>query len=491
MIRIFLYILILLGSSQKTFAVYDVNENCKRAWMLLMDLKIDQAKGLMAEEIKRNPENYYCYYLDQTCDAFRLIITSGDADYNAFVENFARKRKIMDGKDESSPYYLLCLAEMEIQLTVFNVMHGSQMAGVNKGVAAYKDLYRNIEKFPQFKPNRKLDGFFNVAIANLPPFVKWALTVMSVKVDIKYGFKTLLDYYQSQKTVPGINAEAALYAILAAKINKTPEMLYDFTNSLDTTISNTFIHQYFRANIAFWSGKSDEAIRTLRQTDHDQNNYTAILYNYMMGKLLMRKLDPGAEYYFSKYLGLIRKKEYFKEINYNLALYWLIKGDLAKYKKYCEIVRTQGLDLNERDREALYDASLDYTPDVNLVKAKLSLDGGYADAYRKAITEFETGHPKVPAFEMEYHLLKGRFAALTANDNLAMAEFRKVIELGGSSNYYFASEAAYRLGDICRRLGQNTLAKDYYKQSIKLYKKNYYEYIDDKASKGLNSLPGS
>ncbi len=475
--------------STQALAVYEINDNCKKAWMLMMDLRLDDAKEVIASEIKRNPENYYCYYLDQSCDAFRLIITSGDADYNAFVANFDKRRKIMDGKDESSPYYLLCLAEMEIQLTVFNVMHGSQMAGVNKGVAAYKDLYRNISKFPQFKPNRKLDGFFNVAIANLPPFVKWALTVMSVKVDINYGFKTLFDYYQSQKTVPGINAEAALYVILAAKINKTPEMLYDFSRSLDTSISNTFIHRYFRANIAYWSGRNDEAIRTLRQTEYKGNKYASILYNYMMGKLMLRKMDPSADTYFTAYFALTQKKEYFKEMNYNMALCWLLKGDPVKYDKYCSVVRTQGLDLNERDREALYDASLDYAPDVNLVKARLSLEGGYLEASKKFLAAFEAGHARVPAYETEYHLLKGRYADLSGNDNLAMAEYRRVIELGQDQDYYFASEAAYRLGDFCRKAGQTSLARDYYKKSLKLYKKNYYEYIQDKANKGLNALP--
>jgi len=488
MIKFFIPLLILLSMGPKAVAGYDINDNCKKAWMLLMDLKIDQAKALVADEIRKNPENYYCYYMDQTCDAFKLIINSGEAGFTAFVTNFNNKRNIMDGKDESSPYYLLCLSEMELQVAVFSVMHGSQISGVNKGIAAYKDLYRNVEKFPQFKPNRKLDGFFNVAIANLPPFVKWALSVMSVKVDINYGFRMLNDYYQSQKNVNGLNAEAALYIILAAKINKTPEMLYTFTSTLDPVISRTFLHNYLRANIAYWSEKNDEGIRLLRSVDPGNNPLAQVIYNYMMGKMLLRKLDPGAESFFKQYFVYVEKLEYYKEMNYGLALCCLIKGDLAGYSRYCGIVRTKGLELNERDREALYDASLDYTPDVNLVKAKLLLDGGYLDAFKKTLAAFDAGHVRVAAYDMEYHLLKGRYAALTNNDNLAMAEYRKVIELGANSNYYFASEAAYRLGDICRELGQTALATEYYRKSVKFYRKNYYEYIDDKANKGLKSL---
>lgn len=486
--KLLLFLLLILGLNNNVSALYDVNNNCQRAWMLLMDLQIEKAKNLVHEELKINPENYYAHYLDQTCDVFRLIINANESDYNTFVENYHAKRKIMDGKDESSPYYLSCFAEMELQVAVFSVMHGSQFAGVKKGYAAYNDVYKNLKKYPQFKPNQKLDGFFNVAIANLPPFVKWAVSTFGVKVEIKKGFKILFENYQSQKNVEGINAETALYIILAAKINKTPEMLYDFTRTLDPVIANTFLHKYFRANIAYWSGKNEEGIKVLQQTNHAASKESEILYNYMMGKMLLRKLDPSAEQLFQKYLGMVVKKEYLKEINYNLALVYLLNGDVAKYKKYCEVVKTRGMDLNERDREALYEAKLDYIPDVNLVRARLSLDGGYLESYAKYIRAFEAAHAKVPAYEMEYHLLKGRYAALTSNNALASAEFRKTLELSEGKPYYFASEAALRLGEISQKSGQPAIAKEYYKKCVKLYKKEYYEYIEDKANKALNTL---
>jgi len=480
---------IFLLSFHNSYAIYEVTDNCKKAWMLVMDLQIDQAKTLLAGEIKRKPDNYYLYYLDQTCDAFKLLINSTDKDYEAFVENYNHRREIMNGKDEDSPYYLSCYAEMEIQVAVFSVMHGSQFAGIKKGYAAYKDVYRNLARFPKFSPNKKLDGFFNVAIANMPPFVKWAVSAFGVKVDIKYGFKTLFENYQSQKNIPGLNAESALYIILAAKINKTPEMLYDFTKSLDTSISNTFIHRYFRANICYWSGKNEEGIRTLQQTNPKESPHAGIIYNYMMGKMMLRKFDKNTEGYFLGYLNHLEKKEYLKEINYNLGLWYLLNGDQARYRKQCEVVKTRGMDLNERDREALYDARLDYIPDVNLVKARLSLEGGYTDSFTYFLAAYEASPSKVPGHELEYLLLKGKKAALASNYPLAMANFRKVIELGESRNYYFACEAAYRLGELCQKTGQASQAKEYYKKSMKLYKKEYYEILDDKATKAYHALP--
>ncbi|MBC8313943.1 MAG: hypothetical protein H8E51_00435, partial [Bacteroidetes bacterium] len=72
MIKIIFSLVILFCLGQKASAIYDVNKNCQRAWMLLMDLEIEKAKELLTDEIKLNPENYYAYYLDQTCDAYKL-----------------------------------------------------------------------------------------------------------------------------------------------------------------------------------------------------------------------------------------------------------------------------------------------------------------------------------------------------------------------------------------------------------------------------------
>jgi len=486
--KIILTFIIIFSLSQKAIAIYDVNENCKTAWMLLMDLEIVQAKELLAEEIKINPENYYAYYLDQTCDAYKMIINSSDEEYEAFIENYYQKREIMDEKDKDSPYYLACYSEMELQVGIFNIINGSHFSGLRKGYSAYKNAYRNLDKYPDFKPSLKLDGFFNVAIYNLPPFVKWAASFFGVTVDIDYGFNLLNENYITQKDIRGINAESALYVILVAKINKTPEMVYDFTKSLDSSISQTFIHKYFKANIAYRTGRNDEALMTMEQIDMNKHAFADVIYSYLMGKILLRKLDYNAAYYLSRYLSYLEKKEYVKEMNYNLALFYLINDNRLKYIEYSEIVRNEGMDMNERDREALYDASLDYVPDVNLVRARLLLDGGYIDKFKISLKTFEKNNNELLAYNLEYHFLKARFEALMINNKIAIKEFKKVIEMGESKDYYFASEAALRLGNIYKEIGKTDLAEEYYEKSIKLYKNNYYEYIEDKAVKARNSL---
>ncbi|MFK5856390.1 MAG: tetratricopeptide repeat protein [Bacteroidota bacterium] len=483
--RIVISFIVFFSLAQSVTAGYDVNQNCKTAWMLLMDLRIEEAKQVLANEIQVNPNNYYAYYLDQTCDAYAYIINSNDEKFDAFVNNFEKRRNIMDDHDIDSPYYLACLAEMQLQVGVFSILKGAHLSGLRKAYSSYKNTYKNLDKYPNFKQSLKIDGFFNVAISNVPPFVKWAVSFFGVSANPDYGFKVLYDNYESQKNIEGINAESALYIILTAKINKTPEMVYDFTRLLDTNISQTIVHQYFRANIAYRIGKNEEALSILQQINIDGNPHADIIYSYLMGKILLRKLDDGARYYLARYLRHLEKEEYVKEINYKLALFNLVNNNRLAYSEYCEIVIDQGKDVNERDREALYDAELDYFPDVNLVKARLLLDGGYYDEFKMSIDSFNDENTGLLPYILEYDFLMGRFYAAKGDYNDAISQFVKVIELGGDEDYYFASEAALRLGNIYYEMGQKEIAKQYFEKSIKLYKSDYYEYIEDKAAKGL------
>lgn len=484
MAKYIITLILALGLTNISNAQYDVNENCQNAWMLLMDLKVDDAKRLLAKEIERNPTNYYAYYVDQYCDAYGLLINSNIEAYEKFISDYYDKREIMDDQDIESPYYLSCYGEMELQAAIFEIIHGSTFSGLRKAYSAYRNTYRNIDDYPDFQPNLKMDGFYNVALSNLPPFVKWAAGFFGVSGELDYGFKLLYENYENQKNIKGINAESALMIILAAKINKTPEMIYDFTKSLDTNISHTFIHSYFRANVAYRTGRNEEALATLSDIDISKHAYADLIYNYMMGKILLRKLDDSAGYYLSKYLVNLQKKEYLKEINYSLALHYLLKGDTLKYNELCKVVINEGKDINERDREALYDAELDYFPNIDLVKARLLLDGKYYQRFEDAIETFERNKSNVLGHELEHEFLLARYNADIGNTNVAISKYKAVIEKGEDEDYYFACESALRLADIFFNEGSTEQAAYYYEKSLKLYQKHYYEYIEDKAQKG-------
>ena len=81
----------------------------------------------------------------------------------------------------------------------------------------------------------------------------------------------------------------------------------------------------------------------------------------------------------------------------------------------------------------------------------------------------------------------GRYYEAKKNNQQAVDSYKKVISLGSNEDYYFASEAALRLGEYYEKTDKS-LAKSYYDEALDLYDSDYYEYIENLANKGLERL---
>jgi tetratricopeptide (TPR) repeat protein len=246
--------------------------------------------------------------------------------------------------------------------------------------------------------------------------------------------------------------------------------------------------QYFKANIAYRTGRNEEALLAMKSLESKKGFYREIIYHYMMGKILLNKLDHEAGYHLKQYLSRLEKQEYLKEINYKLAVYSLINGDEEKYKSYCEIVLDDGIDVNERDRESLYDADLDYTPHQELMKARLLLSGGYLVQFDSVFKKIEIDNDGILAHRLEFFFLKAKYELALNHQDEAIKYFQRVLEIDDRSDYYFASDAALKLGYIYQNMEKKEKAKEYYELSLKLFDSDYYEYIENDAEKALAGM---
>ncbi len=478
------FLLLLFG---RLSGQYVVNDRCLNAWEKMMDLEVKSAKKIIQKEIRENPTNYYVYYLDQANEFIELLCNPSGEAYSRFLINYQDRRDIMDDKETTSPYYMACESDMMLQTSIVNTLYGDKLSGVRRGYKAYRLTYDNLDDYPDFLMSKKNSGFFNVSISNLPPFVRWASSFFGVKGDQSVGFGLLFNYFLTEKDTRGLNAAAVLYLVNAFKINREPGSAFKFIQSLDSSIRNYRLVKYYYGNTAYRSGHNEEAFRIFREFDTENVEMPFPPYDYMMGRILMRKLDPEAIKYLKDYLQVTKNENYLKEINYYIALYWLINGDQKKFEHYRKITCAVGREVQERDREAMYECSLDYTPDAELVKARLLTDGGYYDeAYPILDKHKPTLNDPLP-WQLEYALLTGRYSEHKKMKKTAITYYKKVIRLGKDEDYYFASDAALRLGFIYKKTDRQK-ATDYFEMARQLYEKKYYEYIDDMASKQLELL---
>ncbi|MCF6171971.1 MAG: hypothetical protein L3J31_08145 [Bacteroidales bacterium] len=489
MLRKLILLVLLLGLLFKpgVRAEYVLTGNCKLAYEQLMDLKIVSARETLRKEMTENPDNYYAYYLAHYVDAFDLMINTTEDRYLRFIENYEKRRGIMDEKDMDSPYYLAFEGEMQLYTGIFNIIMGDRFTGVRRAYGGYKKVYKNLDAFPGFQPSLKISGLFNIALSNLPPFIRWAVGAFGISGDAEKGMQILKDYFTYTKDIKGLNADAALFTILAYKLDKDPLKGFEAYAEIEPAVLNYTLLDYLYANVAYRSGHNEQALALMQKIQPDSLEIPFYPYYYMTGKILLRKLDPDAGYYLKEYLDKYKANDYRKEINYKLALYYLINGNKIKFDQYRVLACDEGDEVTERNREAMYDCQLDYIPKPELVKAKLLLDGNYLERFQETIEKYPVDENTFLPYQLEYKLLLARFKLRTGGVASAEVLFKDVIETGGDEHYYFATEAAMHLGLYFENKNR-TLAIKYLKLAIDLYDSDYYEYIDDKSRKALNRL---
>lgn len=485
--HIILILTLIVLFTQKAHAKYVLTKNCKLAYTQLMDLKIISARKTLGNEIKENPDNYYAYYLAHYVDAFDLMLNTNEEAYLIFIENYEKRREIMDDQDSDSPYYLAFEGEMQLYTGIFNIIMGDRFSGVRKAFGGYKKIYKNLDDHPDFMPSIKISALFNIALSNLPPFIRWVVGTFGISGNEEKGFLEMNAYFEHTKNIDGLNADAALFTILAYKLNKDPLRGYQAYSEIDPEVLNHTLLDYFYANVAYRSGFNAHAEELINKIDLADIEVPFYPYFYKKGKILLRKLDPEAGYYLKEYLDLYKANDYRKEINYQLATFYLINENMPKFEMYKELTCEEGDKVTQRNREATYDCQLDYIPDPELVKANLLLDGSYLDRFNATITSYPISESTFLPYALKYYLLMGRYNVSLGDASAAEKLFNRVIDEGEDEDYYFAAEAAMHLGYLYETTN-SLLAKKYYEMAIDLYKSDYYEYIDDSSKKGLKRL---
>jgi tetratricopeptide (TPR) repeat protein len=211
--------------------------------------------------------------------------------------------------------------------------------------------------------------------------------------------------------------------------------------------------------------------------------------DYQIGKCKLNRLDNDADVYLNQFLQSGPGKDYKKETCCRLSWHYLIHGDMQKFQKYKQMVSTVGSDLRDRDLEAIMESNLDYTPHVNLLKARLLFDGGYFDLAMQEINKLTESSLTLLPYKLEYHYRKGRIYQKTNNAGMAISEFYMVLTMGRDEDYSFATRTAYSLGEIYEAQGNLVKAKEYYELCKDLYDSDYTEEgVLAKAERGMERV---
>src|SRR5215217_6162010 len=110
-----LIFLMFLGLNQPARADFTLDQNSTAAFKAIFELRFPEAKRLIAEEKRANPDNGITILLENYVDYFQLLMSSNKADYQKLKDNRGMRLDALEDNDKNSPFYLFAQADVYIQ----------------------------------------------------------------------------------------------------------------------------------------------------------------------------------------------------------------------------------------------------------------------------------------------------------------------------------------------------------------------------------------
>jgi tetratricopeptide (TPR) repeat protein len=466
---------------------FDFNANCQRAYQAIFKLKIDEGLQLIEKEKKENPKNQMVYFIENYADFLKLYINDNNALYDQLLPKFSARIDKLKDASKNSPYYLYTQADIHLQSALCKIKFGDNLSAVFEVKKAFTLLQENQQKYPNFKPNIKSLGLLHTIFGAVPDNYKFGAKLLGLKGSIDQGLKELNNVIQDSTFQ--FKEEAIIeYTLLLLHLQKNKTAAWNMISKAEIPLQDNLLNHFIAATVASHTGKNDEVISILSKKPTDKSFYAFPLLDFILAKAKLNKLDGDADVYIKKFLAANKGRSYQKEAYQKLAWFYLAHDNASLYKKYMQQVLALKDAPTDEDKAAQKEANQNYVPNAGLLKARLLCDGAY---YAKALEIMNSIQPNKltrSRDQVEYYYRKARIFDEQNNDTEAIKYYQQTIEKGNSYDYYFAANAALKLGNIFELQKKKTNAIQYYKKAIDLDKDEYTNSINAEAKAGLNRL---
>lgn len=487
--KFFVFVFSILFTAAVQSQSFENTELCKKAYKNIIALKLDSGLHYLKAEKSINPSNQYVVYLNNYVD-FLNIFTSGDMMYyeNVVKPNFTeRVKRIEQSKKENSPYFLYVQAEIYLHSAILSVMNKDYFVAVIHLRKALKKLEQNVEKYPEFKANKKSLGLLYSILGSVPDNLKTGLAVIGLNGDINKGMGWLKELSTDSSFI-NQHETATIYAFMLFHLNNEKEQAWEVLKKNNFFNTQSLMDKYSIAHIGIYGFHNDEALTVLESLNLDANFINFPMIDYLIGTAKTYRQDDDANLYFKKFNAKYKGLDYLKSAYQKMAWNELIKGNDDLYYQYIELIEQNGRKLMDADKQAAKEKGLLVPPDFILLKARLLSDGNYTKEAKAVLKQNSLDEFLMPKNKVEYQYRLGRIFQKENQLDSAVFYFQRTIDIDNKVEAYFGANACYLIGNIYERQGKEIEALEYYQ---KCYTMNGYEYnnsIKQKAKAGINRL---
>lgn len=489
--RIALFNIFFLFITLVTKADFIINSRLLEAQNYISRLQLNHGQSLIDAEKKENPSNQATYFLENYIDIFRIIASQNKEEYKRLLPNRDLRLEILSKKSITSPYYFYAQADVHLQWAFVKSQNGDYLSAAMDFRSAFQLLEKNASLYPNFILNNKDLGILKVIIGTIPDGYKWIASMVGLTGNYEEGMgmmkKFIASNVSSHQLPIEIQSAKILFCLLQVNFEKNKQNNWKLTEKYLSDYETNLMSACIRAFVAHKCDMTDEGIRNLLAKPHTKDYINFYYTDYLLGSMLLTKLDEDAVFYLKKYVSLCPNKSLYEEAYTKLAWSYLIKGDTNSYYLYSGL--SKKFKENDKQWPSLPSQGGQLVlPNLVLLKTRLLTDGGYYDLAEKELMLFYNMKNINDAERIEYYYRLAKICQETNRIQKSIDNYILVIKLGTSLNLYITPNSQLQLGSMYEKLGNKELALSYYNQVFK--NKNYqYKYsIEQKAKAGISML---
>ncbi len=494
------YLLLLITVGIPIFGqyYYDFNERCRKANEALLDLRLDEAERYIVVEKQLHPDNNIPYLLESYLLFFKVFISDEEPMFRRYDKLRESIYDRLDDGDSDSPYYLYCKAVVNAQWGLARMKFSEFVTAAFEFRRANIQLEENKERFPEFLYDNLYSGIFHIAVGSVPPGYQWLVNLLGFSGTIQQGeaeIKEVFDAMKKDHLLSSFRREVIFYKIFL-DMNVTNDLqssygLYRQSKTIqDTNLLRSPLLAYAFARLLKEMKHNKEAIKLLENRHQEKGYYPFYYLDYLTGYYKLQALDSTANEDLLKFTTYYKGRIYLKSAYQKLSWYYLIQGDSAQYFAMQKKILSSGNMLSDDDKQADFEAREGKIPNVYLLESRLLSDGGYFARAEDILLRnkafiFRNSGPKD---QLEYSYRLGRIYHEWGQIEKAIPLYLETIRKGQDLPYYFAANAALKLGNIYEKKGDTTAARKYYRWATGMKNEEYKSSITQKAKAGLQRL---
>lgn len=483
---------LLFFQSEPVAAEYVWTPGCTQAWEQVSRLNFREAEAFIRQEKTRRPSNLIPYYIQSQTDFLKAFVYEDENALAVLKKQNEIKIRMLENRQEASPYQRFCIAEMYLQLTVARIRFREFIGAAYDVRKAFKLLEENQRIYPDFLPNLRGLGLIHAAVGAVPKNYQWMAGVLGLRGSIRQGLDELQRLYKATRSTADLTfmKEETIVMLTFLEINLDQKKNINMTRQRFQDVQE--IRQkplllFAKSNLHAAVAENDSVILLLnsRQVSAAKLPYLC----YMEGNARLHQLDRKAETCYLDYLKSHTGTSYRASSLQRLAWSHFVHGDVSSYRHYVSQIPTRATgEQADEDKAAMKEAREGVLPNATLLKARLLFDGGY---YQQALGEL-AAHPlsDFPFLKdkLEFTYRFARIMDKTGNMEKAIEYYTLTLKNGANQPYYFAANSALLLGQLYEAKENRKKAIEYYKITLSLRSHEFQNSIDQKAKSGLNRL---